>query len=83
MSITNVTNYREPDILGDFSNYRYDTDGYSLMHSSGLGQTRYEMLVQELEQKYLEIIESIKKYGGFYIGRYETGGLSSTAVIIK
>ena len=53
------------------------------MHSSGLGQTRYEMLVQELEQKYLEIIESIKKYGGFYIGRYETGGLSSTAVINK
>ena len=83
MNITNVTNYREPDILGDFSNYRYDTDGYSLMHSSGLGQTRYEMLVQELEQKYLEIIESIKKYGGFYIGRYETGGLSSTAVINK
>lgn len=83
MNITNVTNYREPDILGDFSNYRYDTDGYSYMHNSGLGQTRYEMLAQELEQKYLEIIESIKKYGGFYIGRYETGGLSSTAVINK
>ena len=63
MNITNVTNYREPDILGDFSNYRYDTDGYSYMHNSGLGQTRYEMLAQELEQKYLEIIESIKKYG--------------------
>lgn len=83
MNITNVTNYREPDILGDFSNYRYDTDGYSYMHNSGLGQTRYEMLAQELEQKYLEIMESIKKYGGFYIGRYETGGLSSTAVINK
>lgn len=80
MSITNATNYREPDIL---ANYRYDTDGYSSMHNSGLGQTRYEMLAQELEQKYLEIIESIKKYGGFYIGRYETGGLSSTAVINK
>ena len=83
MSITNATNYREPDILGDFSNYRYDTDGYSYMHNNGLGQTRYEMLAQELEQKYLEIMESIKKYGGFYIGRYETGGLSSTAVINK
>ncbi len=83
MSITNATNYREPDAVWGTGSYPYDTDGYSLMHSSGLGQTRYEMLVQELEQKYLEIIESIKKYGGFYIGRYETGGLSSTAVINK
>lgn len=83
MSITNATNYREPDVVWGTGSYPYDTDGYSLMHSSGLGQTRYEMLVQELEQKYLEIIESIKKYGGFYIGRYETGGLSSTAVINK
>lgn len=83
MSITNATNYREPDVVWGTGSYPYDTDGYSLMHSSGLGQTRYEMLAQELEQKYLEIIESIKKYGGFYIGRYETGGLSSTAVINK
>lgn len=83
MSITNATNYREPDVVWGTGSYPYDTDGYSDMHNSGLGQTRYEMLAQELEQKYLEIIESIKKYGGFYIGRYETGGLSSTAVINK
>lgn len=83
MSITNATNYREPDVVWGTGSYPYDTDGYSYMHNSGLGQTRYEMLAQELEQKYLEIIESIKKYGGFYIGRYETGGLSSTAVINK
>lgn len=90
MSITNATgyaSYREPDVLwntGSNPNYRdpYDTDGYSYMHRGGLGQTRHEMLVQELEQKYLEIIESIKKYGGFYIGRYETGGLSWTATAV-
>lgn len=81
MSITNATNYREPDVISN--NQYYDIDSYSYMHNNGLGQTRYEMLAQELEQKYLEIMESIKKYGGFYIGRYETGGLSSTAVIDK
>ena len=81
MSITNATNYREPDVISN--NQYYDIDSYSCMHNNGLGQTRYEMLAQELEQKYLEIMESIKKYGGFYIGRYETGGLSSTAVINK
>lgn len=81
MSITNATNYREPDVISN--NQYYDIDSYSYMHNNGLGQTRYEMLAQELQQKYLEIMESIKKYGGFYIGRYETGGLSSTAVINK
>lgn len=81
MSITNATNYREPDVISN--NQYYDIDSYSYMHNNGLGQTRYEMLAQELEQKYLEIMESIKKYGGFYIGRYETGGLSTTAVINK
>lgn len=81
MNITSQTSYREPNVLQIRSGY--DRDGYSYMHSSGLGETRYEMLAQELEQNYYEIIESIKKYGGFYIGRYETGGLDGTAVVRK
>ena len=80
MNITSQTSYREPNVL---QSTKYDRDGYSHMHSSGLGETRYEMLAQELEQNYYEIIESIKKYGGFYIGRYETGGLNGTAVVRK
>lgn len=81
MSITNATNFREPDVM--VNNQFGDIDSYLYMHNSGLGQTRYEMLAQELEQNYLEIMESIKKYGGFYIGRYETGGLNVTAVVRK
>ena len=81
MNITSQTSYREPNVLQIRSGY--DRDGYSYMHSYGLGETRYEMLTQELEQNYYEIIESIKKYGGFYIGRYETGGLNGTAVVRK
>ena len=80
MNITSQTNYRDPNVL---QSTPYERDGYSAMHSSGLGETRYEMLAQELEQNYYEIIESIKKYGGFYIGRYETGGLNGTAVVRK
>ena len=80
MNITSQTYYREPNVL---QSPTYDRDGYSYMHSYGLGETRYEMLAQELEQNYYEIIESIKKYGGFYIGRYETGGLNGTAVVRK
>ena len=81
MNITSQTSYREPNVLQISSGY--DRDGYSYMHRSGLGETRYEMLAQELEQNYYEIIESIKKYGGFYIGRYENGGLNGTAVVRK
>lgn len=40
-----------------------------------------EELSRELEQSYYETIKSIKKYGGFYIGRYETGILEDNAVI--
>ena len=80
MNITSQTNHRDPNVLQSTT---YDRDGYSYMHDSGLGETRYEMLAQELEQNYYEIIESIKKYGGFYIGRYETVGLNRTAVVRK
>ena len=80
MNITSKTSYRDPNVVQSAT---YDCDGYSYMHRYGLGETRYEMLTQELEQNYYEIIESIKKYGGFYIGRYETGGLNGTAVVRK
>ena len=77
MSVTDQRWGREPDVIA------YDTDGYSDIIGSGIGDNRYEMLAQELEQSYYEIIECIKKYGGFYIGRYETGGLNGTAVVKK
>lgn len=78
MNFSNEKSYREPDVLKE-----HDYDSYSYIHQSGLRETRYEMLAQELEQNYYEMIESIKKYGGFYIGRYETGGLNGTAVVRK
>ena len=80
MSITDIN--REPDVVSSLTN-KCDTDGYSDMSQYGLGETRYEMLAQELEENYYEIMSSIKKYGGFYIGRYETGGLNGTAVVRK
>ena len=83
MSITNITNFREPDVVWGTGSSFYDTDGYYDMRNKGLGQTRFEMLAQELEQNYLEIIESIKKYGGFYIARYELGYENNTTPVVK
>ena len=86
MSITDKNNYREPDVVwgtGSDNYYTYDTDGNTVMKSNFWGQTRYEMLAQELEQKYLEIMESIKKYGGFYIARYELGYENNITPVVK
>ena len=44
---------------------------------------QYKMLSQEMEENFYKMIESIKKYGGFYIGRYETGNLNQEEVVIQ
>ena len=75
MSITSSTSYREPAILSS-----YDKD--STLQTYLGGMTAYEFL-SELEENYYATIKSIKEHGGFYIGRYETGGLSETAVVRK
>lgn len=79
ISITSLTSYREPDIVID-----YDYESVGLKDELD-GITQYEFLQKELEQFFYTTIESIKKYGGFYIGRYETGGLSKgeSAVVRK
>lgn len=68
-----------PDInnfyTGSGSVYSTDEDSYLLSNMDGI--TRYEFLNKEIEQNYNRMIKSIEKYGGFYIGRYETGGLDS------
>ena len=75
MSITSSTSYREPALVS-----RYDKD--STLQTDLGGMTAYEFL-SELEENYYATIKSIKEHGGFYIGRYETGGLSGTAVVRK
>ena len=69
--------YREPDVLP-----KYDRD-YRL-HTLGLGvETTHEFLMQ-MEKEFNKMVESVEKYGGFYIGRYETGDLNKEqAVVVK
>ena len=65
-----TTNYREPDVVTYFdNNSQYITDILGLDNSD-------ELKIQ-LQEEFNEMIESIETYGGFYIGRYETGNLES------
>ncbi len=79
MSITSKTNYREPDVTRSYTSYDID----SKLQSSLDGMTRYELLTKELEQDFYATMKSIQKYGGFYIGRYETGNLSKTTAVVQ
>lgn len=79
MSISSKTSHSEPDVT--HYNTKYDID--SKLPGYLNGQTQYELLSKELEENFYATIKSIKEYGGFYIGRYETGRLNGTAVVRK
>ena len=64
-------NRREPGILqGGSSDKRFDGKQYFTKYGMQ-GYTR-EKLYQELSTSFDRDMESIEKYGGFYIGRFET-----------
>ncbi len=79
INIKSATNYREPDVIRNLTNYDIDSQIPSYINEG----TRYRMLAEEMEENYYEMIKSVEKYGGFYIGRYETGLVSEKAVVRK
>ncbi len=74
MKLDSSTTYREPDVVKD-----YDTPQY--FRQCGLRAESALEHLMNLEKEFETSIESIAKYGGFYIGRYETGSLSGEAVV--
>ena len=77
-----TSGFREPDALSNTTM----ADGNE-EHQKLLGVSSTEEFKEQLQKEFNEMIESVKKYGGFYIGRYETGnfkdGEITTAVIKK
>ena len=72
---TKNNNY-EPGIVSKYDNEK-NFAKYNLQ-----GMTR-EKFLHEMQEEFDFTIESIKKYGGFYIGRYETGNLSAKTPVIQ
>ena len=64
----NFTSWREPDILTDI-----DTDDTAIQagFTAKEAKTALKVMAENLVQDYSDMIESITKYKGFYIGRYE------------
>ena len=59
--------YREPDLVTGLE----DTSQDAMYYKTMLGFDSKEQMAETFVENYTEMIESIKKYGGFYIGRYE------------
>ena len=69
------TNAREPDVL---SSYDTDSTYYSIL---GYGSTKE--MADAFVTEYTAVYNSIKKYHGFYIGRYELTGTESSPTVKK
>ncbi len=76
MKIINKVQRREPDIIKD-----YDVD--SRIKELDLDSNTTHLFLLQLEREFNNMIKSVEKYDGFYIGRYETGDLNKEKVVIK
>ena len=72
---------REPYIVINRNNDGYDID--SRLKISNIETKLTHDFLNELEQKFNNMIDSVEKYGGFYVGRYETGNLSKENVVVR
>ncbi len=80
ITILDKNSYREPDIIKNRREIAYDTN--SRLKSLEIGLESSHEFLNQLEKEFNSIIESMKKYEGFYIGRYETGDLSKDKVSV-
>ena len=81
-----ATSNREPDIVTDYDGIDATNDSsyFTSAISSSMTGTQFKT---QLQEEFNEMIVSINTYGGFYIGRYETGNLAENSttepVVVK
>ena len=70
MKINAKTKIREPDVVPNNGSTVYDGDSY--LKNLGLGAKTTQEFLRQVESEFNRMLTSAEKYGGFYIGRYET-----------
>ena len=81
MTISSKTNYREPDVVAKYRSTGYDMD--SRLKTLGIGAKTTHEFLNQLEKEFNNMVASVEKYGGFYIGRYETGNINQDTPVIQ
>ena len=81
---------REPDVITganegeeSTSGAEYDAVTDNLKQAGMPDTTNAQNFKEQLQKEFENMIESVKIYGGFYIGRYETGNLSKTKAVVQ
>lgn len=84
------SSYREPDVITganegeeSTSGSEYDAVTDNLKQAGMPDTTTAQNFKEQLQKEFENMIESVKIYGGFYIGRYETGNLSQTKAVVQ
>ena len=67
--LPNTTDYSEPDLIVGSDGVSYDKN--ESYYKAILGYDSPKTMAEEFTTDYANMINSLKKYGGFYIGRYE------------
>ena len=76
-----TTSWREPDIITDYDGS--DATDDSSYFISAIGNISGTEFKTQLQEEFNEMIESVETYGGFYIGRYETGNLNQATAVVQ
>ena len=76
-----VTGNREPDIVTGYDGNDATEDSSSF--TSAIGNMTGEEFKAQLQQEFEDMRDSVEIYGGFYIGRYETGNLSEEKAVVQ
>ena len=87
---TKNSSFREPDVVTSANSGSDSSSGSSYdavstnLQKAGLSSTATASTFKtQLQNEFNEMIKSVKTYGGFYIGRYETGDLSQTKAVVQ
>ena len=87
---TQNNGYREPDVVtyassgsDSASGSFYDALSTFLQEAGLSASAKASDFKTQLQKEFKEMIDSVKTYGGFYIGRYETGNLSQTKAVVQ
>ena len=81
---------REPDVVtgadsgsNSTRGSKYDAETTNLQQAGMSSTATASTFKTQLQTEFNEMIKSVKTYGGFYIGRYETGNLSQTKAVVQ
>ena len=81
MSWSSATSNREPGIVTAYDGSDATTNSSDF--TSAIGNITGAQFKSQLQQEFEEMKESVETYGGFYIGRYETGNLLQTKAVVQ